>query len=311
MRILSLLACFASCKACNPQVTPIFETGGDSGEREETGDSTDSVVDTAPPPLCEQVEVEPNDAGEDATVIAREREACGEFSGGLDLDWFEFETRAAGWIEIDIDAGERGSAADVNLSLVSEDDLALTIQDGAGSSDPYVLVPVPGADTWHLILNEERVQGGDEDFEYFFHVSEAKEPISYDGVEEEDHDGWETAQELAVGERVFAKIEETAERDWYVIHTPDDKTVLRAEVTAHRLGSPLDAKLVMWMESEEGGALADDWAEWTDTNPFDVGMDPAFERVGDGDTWYLQVFKSTGGAGPLYWYTIEVNEVSE
>lgn len=312
MRLLTLVACIASCKACNPQISPNFDTSPDSDPEEETGDSTDSMVDTSPPPMCEQIEVEPNNNDGEATVIVREKEACGEFGGGLDLDFYEFETRTAGWLEIDVASAERGTAADVNLSMESDDGLQLTMQDGAGSADPYVLVPVPGPDTWFLILNEERVQGGEDDYEYFFHVSEAKAPFVADANELDEHDSWETAQPITVDELVYGTLENNDERDWYVLETPAEKVQLRAEITAHRMGSPLDAKLILWKLDKDTNELSDSWEEWADTNPFDVGLDPAFERTGGGgEVWYLQVLKSTGGTGPLYWYTIHISEVAE
>lgn len=311
MPVLALLACWASCKACNPQVNPQFETARPETGEDETADTQDSVIDTAPPPLCEQVEEEPNNKQDEATPIRREAEACGEFTGGLDLDYYLFETRGAGWLEIDVDAGERGSSADVNLSLESEGGYRLTMQDGAGSADPYVLVPVAGEDSWYLTLNEERVQGDEEGFEYFFHVSEAKAPMTFDRVEAEDNDDWTTAEDLPIGEVIYGVIDDTSDRDWFKVTTPSAKGSLRVEVVAHRKGSPLDARMFLWKETKEG-ELADEAEEMFETNPFDVGLDPAFERTGGGnEVWYLQVLRLEGGAGPLYWYTLSVTEVSE
>ncbi|HJN74465.1 MAG TPA: hypothetical protein QGF58_11080 [Myxococcota bacterium] len=312
MGLLSVLACWASCKACNPQVTPPrFDTSPDSAGKE-SADSVDSR-DTAPPPMCAQPEQEPNNNDTEPTFIAREREACGEISQSFDLDYYEFETRTAGWIEIDVDAAERGSAADLVFGLGSEGGHALLAGKGAQSSDPYILVPVPGADTWRLAMAEQDPgQGADEGYEYFFHVSEAKSPITPDSVEVEDHGSWDLAQPIVLGEVVYATLVEGDERDWYVLTTPDAKVQLRAEIVAHRLGSPLDTRLVMWKTTKEGDSLKSSWEEWADTNPFDVGNDPAFERTGGGgEVWYLQVLEARNGTGELYWYTITVNEVSE
>ncbi|MCP4807833.1 MAG: hypothetical protein GY884_21020 [Proteobacteria bacterium] len=308
MLLASFLGLQLGCTTCTPGIPnidtskPDNETGGDSQHDSEPDD-------TAPPPPCEQPEVEPNNNGGDATPIVLEKLACGEFTAGLDLDFYTAETTGSGWFEIDVDAGDMGSAANVLLSISNEDeDLKATQQASATSADPRMVVPLPAADTWTLILNEETAQGGESGYDYEFRFSQTKDPVTWDLVEDAGHGSWDAAQELDVGTTLFGTIEDVAERDWYVIHTPADKVDLSIEIVAHREGSPLDARFQIWMA--EDGELKETPEASAYTHPTEPGADPALTKSAHDETWYLMVRYQDGGTGPLYWYTLTLEEVS-
>ena len=310
-----------ACKACDPGLPdpPKQDTA-----REDTGPVEESEpLDTSPPPACEQPEVEPNGTQANATDIEREELACGAFTAGLDLDFFAFETTSVGWYEIDVDAGEGGSAADTVLSLANlDEDLKLSVDKSATGTDPRVVIPLSEPDTWFLLLNEENAQGGDEGFEYEFRVSQTKEPATWDTVEDADHGTWQTAQELPLGTTVYGTLGESTERDWFVVHTPDYKTDVAIEVLAHRAGSPLDAQIQLFREvqdsddasvvdTEPEDGLVDDAFASATAHPTEPGWDPAKIRSAEDETWYVRVRYEDGGTGPLYWYTITATEVTE
>lgn len=312
MTLLTWMGWSLGCTACTPNIDPNLDTSPPEQHTGEDSEVDTQPIDTQPPPPCEQPEVEPNAHEGEATPIALEEQACGDFSAGLDLDFYAFSTPGAGWFEIDVDAGDRGSAANPNLSLANEDgDLKLNMSRSATSSDPHVVVPLAAADDWILVLNEETTQGGDTDYDYFFRVSQTKDPVTWDVLEDDDHGGFETAQELELGTTVFGTMESASERDWYVITAPEAKTDLNLEVLAHRAGSPIDAVFQVWTLTKDG-ELNESPEDWVSSHPTQPGNDPQLTKTGHGlQVWYVMVRSEGSTTGPLYWYTFTVEEVSE
>ena len=304
--LLLLLACVPSC--CQPNINPPVEDTHDERDSDSPVDSVDSE-DTAPPPPCEQPEVEPNDLDSQATPIVLEEQACGAFTGGgLDLDWFSFDTEHVGWLKVDVDAADRGSEANVSLNLESDLGVqAAMSMAGDGSADPLLVIPVTEADSWMLVLNEQEAQSGDEDYDYQVRASVTKTPVPIDREEKSNNEDFEDAQVLQLDEYVYGTVDEPSDLDWYVLQTPPGRNEIKLELLAHRHGSPLNGRIEIWYaHPKDDSKLSDEAERKVADSDFGPSMDPIFTHTSyDERTWYIKVRNAnTGGTGSAYWYVL-------
>jgi hypothetical protein len=304
--LLLFLACTPSC--CQPSLNLDETRDSPVQDTQDTGD-TGETADTAPPPPCAQPEVEPNDLDSQANPIVLEEMACGEFTGGgLDLDWSTFETTAAGWLKIDVDAASRGSEANVNLSLESDGGVQVAMSvAGDGGADPYLVIPVEGADTWYLTLNEQEAQSGDEDYDYQFRASTTKTPVDIDRQESHDNDSWKDADPIELDESVYGTVSGPTDLDWFVLETPEGRQEIQLELVAHRAGSPLNARIEIWYaQIKDSTQLEDEPQAKVSTSDASPSFDPIFTHTSyDQRLWYIKVRVADGGTGPAYWYTLK------
>lgn len=309
--VLALTACSAIRSCFTPSIPNPPDSPDDSEENEESGSDTGDTtppVDTTPPPPCAQPEVEPNYSESTATAIVLEQYACGMFNDATDFDTFTFHA-PAGWLEVDVTAAERGSAAYPILTLESDDGLAASSTRSLNSTDPYLLVPLPSADDWVMRLTDA-YRGYGEEFDYEFKVSESKAPLEWSEFEIDDHDAIEESQEVSVGAPIFGYAQNSTDFDWYHLRTPPGRNLIRIAVHAHNYGSPMDARLQLYFATldESTSELTEVLQQTVDDNTQSNGLDPLLERVSDGDEdWYLKVrYTPSTQFGELYWYVLDV-----
>ncbi len=301
---LLFLACTPSC--CQPTLNPVSQ---DTAELDSDSpvDSIDSQ-DTAPPPPCAQPESEPNNLDSEADPVQREDLACGAFTGGgLDLDWYTFETTSPGWLKVDVDAASRGSEANVNLSMESDGGVQVAMSmAGDGGPDPYLVIPVQGADSWYLMFNEQEAQSGDEDYDYQFRVSTTKTPVDIDREESSDNDSWQDAQVIELDESIYGTVSEASDLDWFVLETPEGRQEIELQLIAHRAGSPLNARIEIWTtQAKDKTKLESEADVKVSTSDASPSFDPIFTHTSyDQRSWYIKVRVADGGTGPAYWYTL-------
>ncbi len=304
---LFLLGC-AACSACfQPNLDDVERDDSDEQEHSEEESGLDSPPDTTPPPPCPQPEEEPNNNSGSAFPIEMESWACGLFESALDFDVYTFEMDEDGWLEVDIDAASRGSAADVILSLESEDGLTAAAYRGDESSDPRIVVPVP-AGTWEVWLNElSQDYGGDQDYHLLATVT--KRPVSWNRNSEEFETPNNTnadAMVLESGDVVWGVIDASTAFDWYVWQSPNDgeKHLLRVSITAMSEGSPLNPRLQRYDLDAQGEVQSFPTESW-DSDPNSASMDPKVELHGTDQDIYMKVRHTpTTQTGELYWYVL-------
>lgn len=309
--VLALTACSAIRSCCTPGIPNPPDPEDDSQDEHEsssdTGDTT-PPVDTTPPPPCAQPEVEPNYSESTATHIALEQYACGIFNDATDFDTFTFSAPAS-WLEIDVNAAERGSAAYPILTLESDGGLAASSTRSMSSTDPYLLVPLPAPDDWVMRLTDA-YRGYGEDFDYQVLVSVSKAPMEWGQFEIDQHDDINLSQEVTADVPIFGYAQNSTDFDWYHFRTPSGRNLIRVAVHAHNFGSPLDPRLQLYFANvdEDTGTLTGVLQQTIDDNTQSSGLDPLLERVSDGDEdWYFKVrYTPSTQFGDLYWYVLDV-----
>jgi hypothetical protein len=136
-----------------------------------------------------------------------------------------------------------------------------------------------------------------------------KPPTTWTDMESEDHTTWETAQPIAVGQRIFGVVDSATQYDWYAFTTPTEKSTVSVKVQAQGFGSPLTPRLQLYFtKAETDGSFTDVLQDTWDKSSESASLDPDFTRAaGDGSIWYLKVrYRPETPYGDLYWYIIEV-----
>jgi hypothetical protein len=311
---LMLIACNLT-RACG---TPAG-TGGDTAtvDSDSATDTTETVetgetADTAPPPMCDQIELEPNDYRIDASPIAMTPWACGTFydPDENDFDYLTFDLvrgNAAGptWLEVAVEASNRASVADPELIVYGPDDEPFLVEDFNRGTDPYVVFPVEEDGTWDLGLYE-KYAGSGEDYAWFLRVLIGKQPVDFDDVEVEPNDSTnDSLAHLSDGDRVFGTVGETYDLDWFIFQSQPDQDFLTVSVLANNYGSPLDARLAVY--NSAGGTLevaTQGIGDSYDKDPVvSVAIDPS-------ESYYITVRidtdRSTQVGGRAYWYVLDL-----
>jgi hypothetical protein len=304
------LLVLTGCKGC----VSLQPDGPDDPDlTEETDDTVDSDVldteDTGPEPPCAAPEVEPNNSPDQANLLPLERWACGVFETTLDADFWDFEHVEDGWIALQVDAWRRGSRADVDLSLTSEDvDVGFSMQ--RWQDTPDVLIRFPARVGNYQALLRQTVgnvvdPGQGEDYFYQVRASVTKPPLDWD-VFEADNDSLETAQLLVTGLtdapfRVFGEVESSGDQDWYEVVLPAGRQTVTFDVQAHEFGSAGDFALERWREGNSrpssrvvGGRLAFEDDPYLTYDSFEA------ERV------FVRVVEENTEDGAPFWYVLTV-----
>ena len=305
-----------SCRACESCVSFTPEYPDDERRRVETDEPLDTVdsalpVDTAPPPPCDFPEEEPNDALTTPNIIEREYWACGSFQNYQDYDWLEFSGDEASWFKVQVRAAQVGSPANVSFYLIDDDyQDAVTITGSNTSEDPWIVFPTLGADNYLVQLYEEDMGYG-EDYEWELRASETKLSIEWNRQEEEPNGEATSANDLQEGDVVFGYLDEAADRDWFHVVAPEEKSTLVFKVEAYGSGSPVISRLVLY----DSAVLDDpdtDWLEraFTDEGTYDRDPNLEYSTSEPQDLyllfrWSPQRPDDDGPGGPYYWYTLE------
>lgn len=317
MRPLLVLSAMFLLEGC---VKSCFQPGIPSDDRIDTQkeesdppdspvDSKDSPVDTTPPPPCDQPEAEPNYNSAVANQVLMEYYACGTFETLADFDVFTFDMPEQNWLRIDVDAADRGSAAYPILTLDSDEGFTAGATRGPNSNDPYIVVPTPEADTWFVWLTDAQ-QGYGEGFTYRFMASSVKAPVSWTHSEIEGHDTLATAMPITEDMTVYGTADSATEFDWYSFKTPDERSSITVTINAHKLGSPLISRLMLYeLDVDDAGNEVEKLINYWDESSSTASLDPDFTLSNEGgETWYLKVrYLPTFQYGPLYWYTLDID----
>lgn len=310
----TFLLFLVGCNGCRPNLPT--DDGDDT--RQDTADSADTAdtsgetaesADTSPelPPRCDLLEIEPNNTLDEIQTIPMEQWLCGGFgktdSPLGDIDFLTFTPGADGWLEVSMEAANRGSSADAQFTLF-DDDNSLTALDGYLTTDPKVVIPAP-AHAYSLALGETSYASGDA-YNWAILASEAKAPVEWTGRETESNDSYATANEFPIDATVFGTIERAGDFDWYHLLTPADADSIVFTVEATAYGSPLDATLILY--EADGTTIVH-----TDTTgEVDYDRDPWFEQKQTGaNDWYLLVKNVSTGGSDFHWYTLTINALYE
>lgn len=298
------LVYLGACNGCQPelpyQLPPDVDTSSDdTADTEDTADT--DTTDTSLPPMCDQLETEPNDTLDTIEALAMERWTCGEFLDYIDLDWFEISPNAGGWVKVEVEAAARGSNANPQIDIIDSSGESARVGDGFLTTDAMMSFPAAGAETYTVVLGETNFQFGD-DYDWYMRASVAKAPVEWDYQEAEPNDEWEQAQPLVVGQTVFGYIGEAGDLDRYVLATPydHDQNVV-FNVTAFKEGSAADLKLQLY-DDPEG-----EWIHTKDNGQTDYDRDPWMQwRTDDAENLYLLVKDEVGSGSRFHWYVLEV-----
>lgn len=272
-------------------------------------DSKDSPVDTTPPPPCEQPEVEPNYNTSVANEVLMEVWACGTFDTSPDFDVYRFTMAEQNWLRIDVDAADRGSPAYPVLTLQSDGGFSAGSTRGPNSNDPYLVIPTPEADSWYVWLTDAQASSG-EAFTYRWMASSVKAPVSWTHRETEGHSTIDTAMPITADMTVYGTIDSATEFDWYSFQTPAERSSITVRITAHKVGSPLISRLMLYeIETDGKGNPVEKLINYWDDSSTSASLDPDFTLSNEGgEVWYLKVrYLPTFQYGPLYWYILDID----
>ncbi len=316
-----LFLMFIACTGCRSCGAPVA-TNQDSQALDSATDTVDTAetaetADTAPPPMCAQIEVEPNDQRTEATEIALTSWACGTFYDPEENDWdhvtFDLvrgDAAGATWVEIDVDASNRASIADPEVIVYGPDHEPFLIEDFDRNTDPYVVFPVSEDGTWDLALYD-KYAGSGEDYGWFLRAIVGKQPLNWDAEEVEPNDSLsDDLVEVTDGSRVFGTVSETYDLDWFVFLPQAGQPNLTLSLLANNFGSPLDGRLAIYdsvgskLEAATQG-IGDSY----DKDPVvSVPLDSA-------ETYYISVRietdEGTQTGGYAFWYVLDVEVTDE
>ncbi len=318
IRLLLLFVACQGCRSCGAPSPGGDDSVGQDTDTEDSADSADSADsgDTAPPPLCAQVEVEPNDQRPQATPIELNWWSCGTFYDPTETDWdyvsFDIsrsDAEARTWLEVDVEAQTRASVADPELILYGPDDQVIFVEDFARATDPYVVFPTTTSGSWEAGVYEKYGSSG-LDYTWFLRAIVAKQPIDWSLEEVEPNDALDEGFHVVDGDRVFGVVEDTYDLDWYTFTAPEGVAALTLHIEANNFGSPLDARLAIYdslgtkLEAATSG-LGDSY----DKDPL------VSEEVTAGEVYSISVRIELDDesqiGGPGYWYVLNVAHDTE
>jgi hypothetical protein len=306
-----LLLVMGGCNGCTPKIPHGNDPPPNKNDTSDDSDSSDSVdsvppdTDSGPPAMCDHVEVEPNDTPDEAESLEMEQWACGQFIDFLDLDWFTFTPTEPGWVTVRVEAAERGSSANPQVSVDGGGESAMVL-DGYLTSDPLLVFPAEDLETWRLTLAETNLLYG-EDYTWYLMASLSKAPVDWDGEEAEPNDTFSEANELAMSTPTLAAIGSAGDFDWYKIHTTEEgEQTLTINITAFKEGSVADLSAALYDEDGTTVLREKTYGE------IDYDRDPWFTKkvTGVKDLYvFVRNEKETGSR--FHWYTLEVTSTIE
>lgn len=297
------LLSLAACKYTIPNLPP---AKGDSQEESDPPDSDSPPESTATdsgtaPARCDLVETEPNNTITEMETLPTELWACGEFLTFADTDIFGFSTLDAGWMELQVAAADRGSAADVQVNLYDDQSSAF-MSDGYLTSDPNITFPVNAGDEFGIILAEHTLLSGESYF-WFARASQIKAPVEWTRDEVEDNSSIENAETVAQGDVVFGTIGEAGDFDWFYWEPPEGVTGVTYQIKSGSYGAPTNLTLLRY---DETGDLIG--TTYSGTSAYDP--DPIYnERFTEADPAaprFLQIEDYAGVGSRFAWYVLEI-----
>lgn len=278
----------------------------DSPTDTQTGDSVPAL-----PPRCDVMETERNDNVGLVTPIPMEQWVCGvlepadPYAAPLgDVEYLSFTTPQPGWVEINLEAAARGSAADMQFVLYDEAD-SVTVSDGFLTTDPMMRFPMSTPQSFTLVLGETTFLFGDE-YDWFLLTSLVKAPVEWSGYEAESNNAYTGANEFTLGQTIFGTIDPVGDLDWYHVVTPPEYTTIRFTTEAFAHGSPVDLTLGLYKADGITQILEDRYGD------VDYDRDPWFEqKQTEANEWFLVVRNSIEKGSRFHWYTLKIEGTTE
>jgi len=176
--------------------------------------------------------------------------------------------------------------------------LALT---GANLKSNTMTLKVPKSDNRYLEVSRTTPDNKYVSNNMRFELSSLKEVR-----EAEPNDDTQSAQHVEAGMIVNGTVSKPSDRDWYKFDVQAGSTMV-FEVTARKLGSPLDAKLTLY--NSRGKVLA----EVDDVEDQSEGMlthhaDPVIvHKFSEGGTCFLRLIDAQGKGGDNYAYRLKID----
>ena len=257
------------------------------------------------------IEDEPNNTPEDSTHLPLELLGCGNHAHGLDADLWDFDVPGATWISIRIDAGTIGSRLDPALTLVSDGSQAAQALERPQSLDINLVFPTV-ADHFTALLTPAHAVAEGEEYFYEMRVSEVKEPLLWNGTENEPNDLLVEARPVNHGDVLFGDMKDAFDEDWFLIEVPAGKHTVTVDVDAWEYGSAANYRMRFFPEGIAGQVVDADPAfaeagdtvltdEWSDGDPYGV-----YESQGS-ESLYFKIHEFPDNRhGAAYWYVVNV-----
>lgn len=310
---VAALLLLSGCQSCRPQLPSgdDADTRTDSATPPDSDDSgeTGDPVDTGPqlPPRCDHMEVESNNSLDLSKPITMEQWWCGSFEGDGalgDTEFLNFSPLQTGWLSVAVEAAARSSLADAQLLLSDDNGHAVFVYDGVSSgvasSDPSMVVPADQLGTYTVVVAETGYLTG-EGYDWALMASLVKPPVVWDFEESEDNDVSAEANAFELGEVVFGKMDNTADRDWYRVVVPDGLQSVHFNVEAYGSGSPANIQITVYDAA-------------TGTRKFvsyhgviDYDLDPDYEqKVTAATEWTVLVEDEFDSGSSFNWYTLKI-----
>ncbi|MFT5682616.1 MAG: hypothetical protein ACI8RZ_003538 [Myxococcota bacterium] len=305
--LLSMMGCraFIGCAGDLPVIpdeTDPVDTAPDETDTADTG-----PFDTGPPPLCEWPEEEPNSTPGQAQELPMETWGCGTLETAGDFDVFRFTLEQESWVKVWVRGQDLGTSSNLQLTLDDASyDYTTLVTSSPGSLDPVLLFPAEAANTFYVTIADQ-FYGYGEDYIWQIIASESKAPVLWNGSEEEPNDGIQDGQFIESGARIFGLIDAGSDADWFLMELPDGvESVVTARIEAWNYGSPINARILLYDNSESYITSANIGATSYD-------LDPVLTYTFDGVTkeesnvWGIKVEPRDGtGGGLAYWYVLEL-----
>lgn len=290
----------SACNGCNPRLP----TDADKDSPKDTSPPPDSgetgeTADTSPPlpNRCDNLEVEPNDSLDLSQAITMEEWWCGTFVGEGTLgdpEFMHFATQQAGWVAVSAEAASRGSAADAQFLFYDDDGHSVFVYDGLATSDPKIVVPTEAVGDFGVVMAETGYLTGDT-YSWALLASQVKPPVTWTFEESEDNDAAERANAFELGATVFAKMGDTADKDWFHISVPVGLQAVTFTVEAFGAGAPVDMQLRVYEDGVVKKACYHGVVDYdldpdcelkvTTSHEYDVLMEDEFD-AGSSFNWY-------------------------
>lgn len=330
--LLTFMSWFDSCTSCSAPEPPLIDADAPATEEPDEDVDSGETGDNPAPPACDFPEEEPNDWHYEADEIETELWACGVLapdaeSGDSDsaTDVVVFTAPVTGWLSMWARGEDIGSYANLQMNVTlnrsTSPNFVGTVQHSPGTSDPRVAIPVEAGDVVDVALSAENFAGTDQQLWEFLPTILKEPPVEWNTEEDEDNDdpgandvNADAYQVLQSGDSVFGLLGSGDNADVYIIPVLEGGAEIEVDVEAYDAGSPVDTKLVLLRELEEGEEETDEVVDGLkqvrqndNGREADLTPDPRIvhDTTRDGD-WRVRVANVGTFASDYHWYVLHV-----
>ena len=231
---------------------------------------------------------------------------CGTFLGDTALgvpEFLNFTTTDPGWVTVKMEAAARNSSADPQFFIYDDAGHSVLMYDGVATSDPTITIPTDHAGIFGLVLAETGYLTGDA-YTWALLATQDKPPVDWTFEETEDNDAQERANTFVLGETVFAKMQDTADKDWFHVSVPEGLQSVTFNVEGFGSGSPVDLMLHVYE--------ADTLKKACYHGVVDYDLDPDCElKVTSAHEWDVEIEDETDSGSTFNWYVLTIAGVAE